>query len=104
MLNVRNEGNQICDYVHFSPELDMSMVEFGHSPTHFTIHIGMFLLDIGNRREFRAHGKRGYADLKKITEKIVHDELLEALGIRVSPDLLNMNSYWRRFNIQISAK
>ena len=85
MLNVRNEGNDICtNNVHFSEELGMSMLEFGHSPCHFNVHIGMWLLDVANRREFRAHGKRGYADLLKVTERVVHDELLEVLHIHVS--------------------
>ena len=85
MLNVRNEGNHICSDVHFSEELGISMLEFGHSPCHFNVHMGMWLLDVANRREFRAHGKRGYADLLKVTEQVVHDELLEVLAIHVSP-------------------
>ena len=84
MLDVRNEGNHICNNVHFSPELNMSMVEFGHSPTHWVLHIGMVLKDIADRRAFRKWGVQGYADLKKTTEKIVHDEILDLLGIHVS--------------------
>ena len=84
MWNVRNEGNHICNDIHFSEELGMSMLDFGHSPCHFNSHIGMLLLDIANRREFRKHGERGYADLLKVTEQVVHDEMLDALGIHVS--------------------
>ena len=84
MWNVRNEGNHICDNVHFSEDLNMSMLDFGHSPCHFNVHIGMWLLDIANRREFRKHGERGYADLLKVTEGVVHDEMLQAFGIHVS--------------------
>ena len=83
MADIRQHGNHICSYCHFSPKLNMSMVEFGHSPTHFAQHIGCWLLDVGNRREFREHGKKGYAELKKLTEQQIHDEMLELLGLHV---------------------
>ena len=97
MLNVRNEGNHICNDIYFSPELNMSILDFGHSPCHFNVHIGMWLLDIANRREFRAHGKQGYADLLKVTEGIVHQEMLDAFGIHVSPIFRNNHFSSRRF-------
>ena len=81
--DVRNKGNQICSNVYFCPFLELSTLEFGGSLTHTIIHLGSFLIDLGNRREFREHSKRGYGELKRITEKIVHDEILEKLGIHV---------------------
>ena len=115
MLDVRNQGNEICSNVHFSPELNLSMMQFGHSPTHFVLHMGCFLLDIGNRREFREHGKRGYADLKKITEHMIHDEILEVLGLHVGEPraggagtsntgkiLLNFNSFTSYFELVVN--
>ena len=81
--DVRSKGNAICSDVFFCPFLEISMLEFGGSPTHFVIHMGKFLIDLGNRREFREHSKRGFSELKRVTEKIVHDEILEKLGLHV---------------------
>ena len=73
-----------CDDCHFDDILQMSMVEFGGSLTHFTMHLGHVLLDIASRREFQEYGTRGWSEIKKITEGLIHDELYRLLGIRVN--------------------
>ena len=82
--DVRNMGNGISDHVHFCIELNMPLIAFGPSPYHFVIHLGMYIHDLANRRESQAHTKRGFAELHRNTEKIVHDEILALLGIHVS--------------------
>ena len=44
--DVRNNGNEICNHVHFCIELNMSLIAFGPSPCHFVIHIGNLLIDL----------------------------------------------------------
>ena len=62
----------------------MSLVEFGGSLTHWTIHCGTELLDIGYRREFKQYNVQGFAQLYKDTKKLVHDEIFNAFdGLRV---------------------
>ena len=68
---IRNQGNQICDHVHYCLELDMSLLDFGGSPTHNVIHVGMWLVDLAIRRESQAHNKRGFTAHHNEMEKIV---------------------------------
>ena len=81
-LFTRNLGR--CDYCHFDPVLNMSMVEFGGSLTHWVIHVGTELLDIAYRREYKLYRVQGYTDLYKTTKKIVQREIYNAFdGLRV---------------------
>ena len=89
---VRNQGNQICDHVHYCIELDMSLLDFGGSPTHNVIHIGTWLVDLAIRRESQAHTKRGFTEHHNEMEKIVHDEILDLLGIHVSNSEIGKNT------------
>ena len=73
-----------CYHVHFDTELDMSLLEFGGSLTHFVIHLGTELLDIAYRREFKQYGVQGYKQLYKDTKIIVQQEISDAFhGLRV---------------------
>ena len=66
------------DYVH------PGSLDFGGSPTHTKLHVGCLILDLGARRDFQQHGARGFAELKKLGEQQIHDELLKLLGVRVN--------------------
>ena len=83
MWDVRKNGNEICFDVYFCPYLEMSLLEFGGSPTHCVIHIGCFIVDLANRRETQVHSKRGFKEIHIQTEQLVHDEILGLLGIHV---------------------
>ena len=73
-----------CYHVQFDPVLNMSLVEFGGSLTHMTIHCGTEMLDIGYRREFQLYNVRGYKQLYKDTKILVQREIFDAFdGLRV---------------------
>ena len=59
-------------------------LDFGGSPTHSKLHVGCLMLDMAARRDFQTHGARGFAELKRIGEQRIHDELLKLLGCRVN--------------------
>ena len=59
-------------------------LDFGGSPTHTKLHVGCLVLDMAARRDFQKHGARGFAELKKIGQLRIHDELLKLLGCRVN--------------------
>ena len=61
----------------------MSMIEFGGSLTHWTLHVGVVLLDIAYRREFKLHNVQGYSDLYKTTKRIVQKEIYDRFELRV---------------------
>ena len=73
-----------CYHVQFDPFLDMSLIEFGGSLTHWTIHCGTELLDIAYRREFKKYNVQGFTQLYKDTKRIVQQEIFNAFdGLRV---------------------
>ena len=69
-------------------------LDFGGSPTHTKIHVGMLLLDWASRKEFKRHGAHGFSDLKKMGEKEVHDSLIRVLGIRVNEPRTGKLAHW----------
>ena len=81
---VRKNGNHTCtSNVYFCPYLEMSMLDFGGSPTHWTLHLGSWLIDMANRRETNAYNQPGFGEIHARTEKVVHDQILGLLGIHV---------------------
>ena len=81
---VRKNGNHTCtSNVYFCPYLEISMLDFGGSPTHFTIHLGCWTIDMANRRETEAYNQQGFGEIHGRTEKTVHDQILALLGLHV---------------------
>ena len=72
-----------CYHVQFDTYLNMSLIEFGGSLTHFTIHIATSLLDIAYRREFQLYGVQGYSKIYKDTKIIVQWEIYNRFELRV---------------------
>ena len=81
---VRKNGNHTCtSNVYFCPYLEMSLLDFGGSPTHNTLHLGSWIIDLANRRETEAYNQPGFGEIHARTEQAVHDEILALLGIHV---------------------
>ena len=72
-----------CYHCQFDPYLNISLIEFGGSLTHWTVHIGTWLLDIAYRRKFKLHNVQGYKQAMIDEKKLVQWEIYNRFELRV---------------------